>query len=857
MTKCSPNIDDTLTAWTRRLSRPGPAGSIDTPLPVLPRDPGEPSGEPAHAELERVRRFHTGTLRDAAALAGPTDEHLPALLFPFRNVEALRSDYPLALYPAGTPGPDGTAGSDHAICESLADLLAAALVRIAPAEDDARILKDNLDRLERCAARMLHEHPEPVDAADHVREAGRVMITALALADSATASLTQDLDRVTATIPEGTTLVELRDDTPLRILLQVARHRAAVRGRALRATLEPLRKRVRDVLGADASKRVENRGPEAIARSVGATGAAHIDPAAMARLVGAPRGAAPMSPERRTRLEEALTIIENYLEGPPAPVATVIHAGSEAAFDAADVTWREVPGTVSRAAVKTFDEASGAWARLFAAARVARLELEGAYEPQRHDALLESFGWQAFSREELLALPPLIAIESPRDLVGAGTFELSGLLRSRRPITVLVGVQPATDPGGMDEGVAIDTARFELGYLGISCREAIVNQSSAARPHHIVAGFERSCGAVAPSLHVLSSGSLVDGDVPRLGAWLHTGAALEGRAHPFFHYDPEAGATWARRFDITDNPQLDLDWPASALPCRTSDSEDRTLELAFTFADFALLEPAFQRHFRVIPEHCATADLVTMDAYAALDAEEARERIPFVWAIDGHGALCRLVVDEQLAAACRDRLAYWRTLQELAGVRNEHVREAVARERERVTEAFAVERSRLEDEHAASLDEVRTATAAEVMQQLARRLLGFDPSSLTRHVTTDDAVASRPASTTAPPTPAPAPEVTAPAPPEPEAAADEDPPAEPWIDSALCTSCNDCLAINAQLFVYNANKQAVIGDASAGSFAELVQAAEKCPAHCIHPGAPLNASEPGLEALIERARPFN
>jgi pyruvate-ferredoxin/flavodoxin oxidoreductase len=33
--------------------------------------------------------------------------------------------------------------------------------------------------------------------------------------------------------------------------------------------------------------------------------------------------------------------------------------------------------------------------------------------------------------------------------------------------------------------------------------------------------------------------------------------------------------------------------------------------------------------------------------------------------------------------------------------------------------------------------------------------------------------------------------------------------------------------------------------------------AEKCPAKCIHPGKPLNPDEPGLEALMDRAAPFN
>jgi ferredoxin len=80
---------------------------------------------------------------------------------------------------------------------------------------------------------------------------------------------------------------------------------------------------------------------------------------------------------------------------------------------------------------------------------------------------------------------------------------------------------------------------------------------------------------------------------------------------------------------------------------------------------------------------------------------------------------------------------------------------------------------------------------------------------------------------------------------------------EPWIDTALCTSCNDCTQLNPRLFVYNEDKQALLGDLSAGAFADLVKAAELCPANCIHPGKPLNPDEAGLDDLIVRAAPYN
>jgi pyruvate-ferredoxin/flavodoxin oxidoreductase len=80
---------------------------------------------------------------------------------------------------------------------------------------------------------------------------------------------------------------------------------------------------------------------------------------------------------------------------------------------------------------------------------------------------------------------------------------------------------------------------------------------------------------------------------------------------------------------------------------------------------------------------------------------------------------------------------------------------------------------------------------------------------------------------------------------------------EPYIDTLRCTSCDDCLKVNPKVFVYNDDQQAVIGDPRAGTFKQLVMAAEACPAECIHPGDPLNPKEKGLDKLIKRAEPFN
>jgi len=115
-----------------------------------------------------------------------------------------------------------------------------------------------------------------------------------------------------------------------------------------------------------------------------------------------------------------------------------------------------------------------------------------------------------------------------------------------------------------------------------------------------------------------------------------------------------------------------------------------------------------------------------------------------------------------------------------------------------------------------------------------------------------DAVEAAPAPVTAPAAAAdPAPAApTAPAK-TPDASSDD-----PYIDTPRCSTCNECTQINNQMFAYNENKQAYIANAKAGTYAQLVEAAESCQVSIIHPGKPFDLNEPGLEDLIRRAEPF-
>ena len=80
--------------------------------------------------------------------------------------------------------------------------------------------------------------------------------------------------------------------------------------------------------------------------------------------------------------------------------------------------------------------------------------------------------------------------------------------------------------------------------------------------------------------------------------------------------------------------------------------------------------------------------------------------------------------------------------------------------------------------------------------------------------------------------------------------------ADAYIETPRCASCNECIQINDKMFSYDGNKQAFIADVSAGTFAQLVEAAENCQVAIIHPGKPRNPNEAGLEDLIKRSEAF-
>ncbi|MFN2427648.1 MAG: hypothetical protein ABR587_14505, partial [Candidatus Binatia bacterium] len=486
--------DSTLAGWRRDAK----AGD----LPLLPAAPDKDDAVAAADLLRAASLFHRGDLECASVLQLPGDEWLPALLHPFRNPAAVRNDYPLFLFAAD-------AGADARLVAPLTDVLRETVQGFASASDDARLLKDNLARLELRVRERLGD-VIGAQASEVIGEAGNVLVGELALAEQSRAQLVAGLDKLVAALPRGGTLLSLVEQTPLVLFTHAARRRALLRRSELGKEIGKLRHKLDDLLRVDRGK--DSRAPGTLADSVGSGGSAHVDAAALARILGPKRGAVRLHAERRRRIEDVIAAFDRYLAAEPSLMTVVTGSDAPLVGRGSGVEWRTVAAdAVCLEAAAAFDDQAREYARLVSALRVARLELAGAYDPDRHDLLVRGFGWDAFTDDELASLPPVVALESAERLAGAAMVPLSHLLLSGRPVEVLVTVQPAASPGTAPEEDPADGCRFELGYLGLSHREALVHQSSAARPLHLVEGFLRSIAATRASLHVIAGGLDAEG----------------------------------------------------------------------------------------------------------------------------------------------------------------------------------------------------------------------------------------------------------------------------------------------------------------------------------------------------------
>jgi pyruvate-ferredoxin/flavodoxin oxidoreductase len=533
----------------------------------------------------------------------------------------------------------------------------------------------------------------------------------------------------------------------------------------------------------------------------------------------------------------------------------------------------------------------------FVAVRRAVKVLDGTYDADRDEADLSSLDWKKFSDEEFLLCPPILAMGGDGAMQDAGFQSLSRVLASGRPIRVIVlDTQGHSDSGGQastgsftGQAAAASTIgsalrgrteiRKELGLLAMAHRGVFVHQSSQASPAHLMAGVLKGLKRRRPALFNVYTPCPMEHGLADHGSQQAARLALESRAFPFFTCDPDAGASLAASMSLDGNPSVHTDWPMYSLRHLDDTGAEKSLDVPLTIADWAATEDRFKGHFAEEPADQGD-EAVPFDQLVRMSGAEREGKTAFIHAVGPDRRLRRLRVAPEIVALADDRLRFWSQLRQLAGL---EVSEAARHTVSGALEAeFEVKLAALRAEYDARIAELKREYPKQIARRLAEGLIkhggggalsdllatlpAAGPSSGGKAGSAPKAAAppsaSAPVVSTAPPAaPTEAPPAqaveAAPAKATAEAGGDEPLVLEAYIDSARCTTCNECTNLNKRMFAYNAAKQAEIKDVSAGTFQQLVLAAERCPVAIIHPGTPLNPKEKDLEKWVKRAEKFN
>jgi len=461
----------------------------------------------------------------------------------------------------------------------------------------------------------------------------------------------------------------------------------------------------------------------------------------------------------------------------------------------------------------------------FRAVRMAELELAGEYNPQVHDDFFARFTWPQFSEEEWRLCPPVVSMGGDGAMYDIGFQNLSRALMSGLPIKILVvDTQVYSNTGGQactsgfisqvsdmaPFGAARQgkqEARKEISLIGMAHRTAYVLQGTIANATHLIEGYIDGLNSRRPALFNLYAVCPPEHGVADDRSVEQSKLAVEGRAYPLFRFDPDRGATFSECISLDGNPAPEDDWPTYSLKYLDEDGREAALTVPMTFADFAATEGRFGKQFKKAPPETWNDKMIPLAEFVQLERDERDGRFPYIWAVDSKNRLIRLLVTDDLVRATEERRLFWRQLRNVAGL-----------DRPAVDEEAIVHRARV-----------------ELVQKLTASLASFGISA--------DGI---PAAAVAP---APSPAVAT------TAEADGHEPV--WIETPECTACDECTFINPKIFAYNDQKQAIVLNPKGGPYADIVRAAEKCTAGCIHPGTPWNPHEPGLEKLLVRAAKFH
>ena len=493
----------------------------------------------------------------------------------------------------------------------------------------------------------------------------------------------------------------------------------------------------------------------------------------------------------------------------------------------------------------------------FMAVRKAELLLNDEYDEAEHQEAFVAFDWQQFTDEEFDLCPPIIAMGGDGAMLDIGFQNVSRLLASGKPIRVVVlDTQVYSNTGGQActsgfTGQIADMSAYgkahhgkeetrkEMALIALAHRGAYVLQTSQASPAHMIEGLIKGLHYKRPgglqSLHALSG-----------GAWAGRRAVAPrcpaGSGEPRLPLHDLRSQGW-RDLGRLCGPERESGNRRGLAHLRAPvQGRGRTWSRLWSFPSPSPTGPPPRTGSRSTSRRSSGMawddDQVPFHEFVQLTPDDRIGKTPFIQLLGRDGHLDRMACSIEMVALAEDRLLFWDQLRELAGYKvAPAVRDQIAYELE---DDFEQKAAAIRAEYEGKIAELK----ATYPQIIARRLAeGLIRSSSGGADTVGD-ILSRAASTPGlspvnadaggrgsgfgsgrsaggPAAPAAAaPAAGAPAAAEAAPAADDDDDddlvMEPYIETARCTTCNECTNLNKKMFAYNENKQAYIKDTKQG-----------------------------------------
>ena len=718
----------------------------------------------------------------------------PALLSGYRDLTRLRYDFPLVLVEAE---------ADGAFVQPLSGIVDGILAKVAADEDGERIRK-HVHALEQEIRKLVAKGASGRLSALWEKAAGP-----LASSDK---SIAESLARARAALKADGEVVDCDASMPSRLLTHGWNALQNRKARKFADSVTRLILKLSDILKADFVYSEAGRSAENLRAAVGSAHADAFDFDAMARILKKSAPKTTLPEKRRKRIRQLLSVLQTQRFF---PVSGGAAKAGEAPYSFAFKSCGD--------ALKAYRERLPQAIEFAKAMAMAELEAKGEYNDSRHDPIFEPFGDNGMSPRDMALFPDYLVCLKAENVHAGESDKLTEILIAGLPMNVLVQTDDIMEASPLGNGqFAVGARSKQLASMAMGLGGVFVLQSSSSNLVALRDNLRAALAYPGPALFSVFSGAAgAAGGIP---PYLIAAAATESRAFPTFTYDPSAGGDWASRFCVKSNPQPERDWPVQEFAYEDEEHQRVTENVAFTLIDFIACDPRFGKHFARVPRERWNGSLIPAGESLARETTGIPDKVPSVLMVDRDQRLQRVIVDEALIRGARRCREMWHSLQELGGIHNSHAENLLAREKKTWEE-----QAQREAEARASAPAAPAPVAAPAAPAAAA------PAAPAAAAPSAAAPAAAPAAVQA----------------EPEKSRDD-----AYIETPRCSTCNECITLNNKMFAYDSNQQAYIADVSAGTYAQLVEAAENCQVSVIHPGKPRNPDEPGLEELLKRAEPF-